>query len=164
MFSGDIKKFQEAGLFTADAIVMSSSRQLEKIKGISETKVAKAKEAAGKVCRRLGFQTAASVLQQREREIIRITTGSSALDEILGGGVETGSITEIHGEWRTGKTQLALTLAVASLVAEEQVMASCHSSYRCPALVDSHIIIIPFTRFPAHFAGWWKWTCIVPRL
>jgi len=120
--AGDIKKFQDAGYYTADAIVMTSARQLEKIKGLSEAKVVKAKEGASKVSRKIGFQTAGEMLLKRQREIIRITTGSSALDEILGGGIETGSITEIHGEWRTGKTQLALTLAVASLVGEEQVV------------------------------------------
>jgi hypothetical protein len=128
--AGDIKKFQDAGLFTADAVVMSSARHLERIKGLSEAKVLKAKEAAGKVCRRLGFQTANDLLLKRERDIIKITTGSAEFDKILGGGVETGSLTEVHGEWRTGKTQLALTLSVTSLMAEEQVPAgrgpSCH--------------------------------------
>ena len=37
---------------------------------------------------------------QRERDIIKITSGCKALDAILGGGVETKSITEIHGEYR----------------------------------------------------------------
>lgn len=34
------------------------------------------------------------------------------MDQLLGGGVETGSITEMFGEFRTGKTQLCHTLAV----------------------------------------------------
>uniref|UniRef100_A0A7S2FVY7 DNA repair and recombination protein RadB n=1 Tax=Octactis speculum TaxID=3111310 RepID=A0A7S2FVY7_9STRA len=38
--------------------------------------------------------------------------GSSALDELLQGGIETGSLTEIFGEFRTGKTQLCHTLCV----------------------------------------------------
>jgi len=102
---------------------MSSARHLERIKGLSEAKVLKAKEAAGKVCRRLGFQTANDLLLKRERDIVKITTGSAEFDKILGGGIETGSLTEVHGEWRTGKTQLALTLSVTSLMAEEQVPA-----------------------------------------
>lgn len=32
------------------------------------------------------------------------------------GGIETGSITEMFGEFRTGKTQLCLTLAVTCQV------------------------------------------------
>ena len=36
--------------------------------------------------------------------MVHLTTGSASLDALLGGGVETGSITEIFGEFRTGKT------------------------------------------------------------
>jgi DNA repair protein RAD51 len=36
--------------------------------------------------------------------MVHLTTGSASLDTLLGGGVETGSITEIFGEFRTGKT------------------------------------------------------------
>ena len=49
------------------------------------------------------FKTAAEYLEQR-KNIINITTGSSEFDKLLGGGIETGSITEIFGEFRTGKT------------------------------------------------------------
>lgn len=40
--------------------------------------------------------------------------GSTDLDNLLGGGIETGSITEIFGEFRTGKTQLCHTLCVTA--------------------------------------------------
>nr|7QV8_A Chain A, DNA repair protein RAD51 homolog [Leishmania infantum] len=45
-------------------------------------------------------------------EIIMVTTGSREVDKLLGGGIETGSITELFGEFRTGKTQLCHTLCV----------------------------------------------------
>src|SRR6478735_6137096 len=51
-------------------------------------------------------------IQTRRNEMIYITTGSKELDKILGGGIETGSITELFGEFRTGKSQLCHTLAV----------------------------------------------------
>ena len=38
--------------------------------------------------------------------------GNENVDQLLGGGVETGSITEIFGEFRTGKTQICHTLCV----------------------------------------------------
>jgi meiotic recombination protein DMC1 len=46
--------------------------------------------------------------------VVRITTGSQALDGLLGGGLESMSLTEAYGEFRTGKTQLAHTLCVTS--------------------------------------------------
>ncbi len=59
----------------------------------------------------MGFTTATE-FHQRRNELITITTGSKNLDAILGGGMETGSITELFGEYRTGKSQLCHTLAV----------------------------------------------------
>ena len=44
--------------------------------------------------------------------MVTLTTGSGELDKLLEGGVETGSITEVFGEFRTGKTQLCHTLCV----------------------------------------------------
>jgi RecA/RadA recombinase len=36
--------------------------------------------------------------------VIHLSTGSVEFDKLLGGGIETGGITEIFGEFRTGKT------------------------------------------------------------
>ena len=41
----------------------------------------------------MGFTTAQQVLQQRN-DLLMVTTGCQALNDILGGGLETGSITE----------------------------------------------------------------------
>ena len=69
------------------------------------------------------FCTGREILYQRQvqlyannnlKKVIKITTGSSELDSLLGGGIETMSITEIFGEFRTGKTQLAHTLCVTA--------------------------------------------------
>lgn len=59
----------------------------------------------------MGFKSATEIHQFRAN-MVYITTGSSELDRLLGGGIETGSITEIFGEFRTGKSQLCHTLAV----------------------------------------------------
>ena len=59
----------------------------------------------------MGFTTATVIAQQRA-EVILVTTGSKDLDTILEGGIETGSITEIYGEFSSGKTQLCHTLCV----------------------------------------------------
>merc|ERR1719382_1258891 len=56
--------------------------------------------------------SAAEMLQMRSN-MVKLTTGSVMLDQILGGGIETGQITEIFAEFRCGKTQLCHTLCVA---------------------------------------------------
>src|ERR1700692_2275218 len=78
----------------------------------------------------LGFQSATEV-HARRSELVHITTGAKMLDSLLGGmvlssfnsflhcwlklslgGIETGAITELFGEFRTGKSQICHTLAV----------------------------------------------------
>lgn len=59
----------------------------------------------------MGFTTATEI-HSRRSELVHITTGASGLDTILGGGIETGAITELYGEFRTGKSQICHTLAV----------------------------------------------------
>ena len=63
----------------------------------------------------MGFTTA-SEFHLKRSEIIQLTTGSKELDKLLQGGIETGSITELFGEFRTGKTQLCHQLAVTCQV------------------------------------------------
>lgn len=108
--SGDLKKLGEAGFHTVESVAFAPKKQLIAIKGISEAKADKIILEASKLVP-LGFTTATEYHQKRS-EIIQLTTGSKELDKLLGGGIETGSITELFGEFRTGKTQLCHTLAV----------------------------------------------------
>jgi len=50
----------------------------------------------------------------------KVTTGSSELDTMLGGGLESQSITEIYGEFGTGKSQLCHQLCVNAQLEKEQ--------------------------------------------
>jgi DNA repair protein RAD51 len=59
----------------------------------------------------MGFVTATARFEGM-KEMIMISTGSRELDTLLGGGIETGSLTEVFGEFRTGKTQICHTLCV----------------------------------------------------
>ncbi len=45
----------------------------------------------------------------------RVSTGSQALDDLLGGGLERRTVTQIYGEPASGKSTLCLMAAVASL-------------------------------------------------
>ncbi len=58
-----------------------------------------------------GFELGTQVLERRKK-LGRITLNAKALDELLGGGVETQAITEFAGEFGTGKTQIAHQIAV----------------------------------------------------
>eukprot|EP00005_Dracoamoeba_jomungandri_P003077 CAMPEP_0174260608 /NCGR_PEP_ID=MMETSP0439-20130205/10068_1 /TAXON_ID=0 /ORGANISM="Stereomyxa ramosa, Strain Chinc5" /LENGTH=340 /DNA_ID=CAMNT_0015344887 /DNA_START=46 /DNA_END=1068 /DNA_ORIENTATION=+ len=108
--AADVKKLMGAGLYTVEAVAYSTKKDLCKIKGISDGKADKILGEAAKLVP-MGFTTAAEFGKTRA-EIIQITTGSKELDKLLEDGIETGSITEIFGEFRTGKTQLCHQLCV----------------------------------------------------
>ncbi|KAJ6981653.1 meiotic recombination protein DMC1 [Populus alba x Populus x berolinensis] len=110
--AGDVKKLQDAGIYTCNGLMMFTKKHLTGIKGLSEAKVDKICEAAEKIVN-YGYITGSDALLKR-KSVIRITTGSQALDELLGGGIETSAITEAFGEFRSGKTQLAHTLCVST--------------------------------------------------
>jgi len=96
---------------------MTSLRELNKIKGLSDAKIDKMLEGASKL---EGWTWMSGLQCENQRQKIkRITTGSSRLDEILGGGVEGNSITEVYGEFRTGKSQVCHTMAVACQLPRE---------------------------------------------
>ncbi|KAJ8045893.1 DNA repair protein RAD51-like 1 [Holothuria leucospilota] len=108
--SNDVKKLEEAGFHTVESVAYTTKKELCNIKGISEAKADKIQAECMKLVP-MGFTTATQ-FHQRRSEIIQLTSGSKELDKLLQGGIETGSITEIFGEFRTGKTQLCHTLAV----------------------------------------------------
>ncbi|XP_073182596.1 meiotic recombination protein DMC1/LIM15 homolog isoform X1 [Lepidochelys kempii] len=108
----DIKKLKSVGICTVKGIQMTTRRALCNVKGLSEAKVDKIKEAANKLIEP-GFLTAFEYSEKRKM-VFHITTGSQEFDKLLGGGIESMAITEAFGEFRTGKTQLAHTLCVTT--------------------------------------------------
>eukprot|EP00298_Acanthocystis_sp_HF-20_P016783 c21583_g3_i3.p1 GENE.c21583_g3_i3~~c21583_g3_i3.p1 ORF type:complete len:358 (-),score=195.64 c21583_g3_i3:52-1050(-) len=110
----DTKKLIEGGFHTVEAIAFSPRKQLLAVKGISEQKAEKIFEAACKLVK-MGFSTANEYEKVREK-VFKVTTGSPELDKLLQGGIESSSLTEIFGEFRTGKTQLCHTLCVTAML------------------------------------------------
>ena len=84
------------------------------------------------------------------------------------GGVETGSITEMFGEFRTGKTQLCHTLAVTCQVSNEmhpcsralwRITCVCPTTPSCPLIVVAGKESASTLTQKAHFdqKGYWLW-------
>lgn len=116
--AADIKKLLTAGYQTVEAVAYSTKKALMQVKGISEAKADKLQAEAAKLVP-MGFRTATDYHEERQ-DIIHLSSGSKELDKVLGGGIETGSITEIFGEFRCGKTQLCHTLCVTCQLPIEQ--------------------------------------------
>jgi DNA repair protein RadA len=105
-----IEKLEQAGF--ADLLQIAVATPGE-IVGATEMSEATAKKiiAIARQNLDMGFESGEDMLHRRER-VMRTTTGSKELDKLLGGGVETGAITEAFGQYGSGKSQLAHTLAV----------------------------------------------------
>jgi meiotic recombination protein DMC1 len=93
--------------------MMATRKKLCDVKGLSEAKTEKIQNEARKIAPVGAWTTGSDALTARQRGVLKITSGSRALDAILGGGFETRAITELYGEFRTGKTQLCTTLCVS---------------------------------------------------
>ncbi|KAL5321541.1 hypothetical protein ACEPPN_009500 [Leptodophora sp. 'Broadleaf-Isolate-01'] len=86
--AADISKLKAQNIHTVATLLSTTTRRLLKIKGFSEIKVEKIKEAAKKLSPTAGFITAAELGQIRKR-CVRISTGSKQLDAALNGQVKT---------------------------------------------------------------------------
>jgi len=104
------EKLKEAGYEDLMSIAATSSGELSSAADVGEETAGKIIAAArGKL--KMGFEKATDVMKKREA-VSKITTGSKTLDDLLGGGIETQAITEAHGAFGSGKSQLAHQLAI----------------------------------------------------
>jgi len=113
------KKLEDAGYTDLMALAVTSPAELAEIADIGEGVAAKIIQAAREKADVGGFETGEEILE-RLKERKHLTTGSKALDELLGGGFETQAITELFGEFGSGKTQIAHQLCVNVQLPEEE--------------------------------------------
>ena len=104
------EKLNDAGFSDMISIAVASPAEIVEIAGVGEAVARKIINAARKNLN-MGFESGDELLKRAER-VERITTGSKELDKLLGGGVETGSITEMYGQYASGKSQIGFQLAV----------------------------------------------------
>jgi DNA repair protein RadA len=105
-----VEKLKEAGFEDLMSVAVASGGVLADVAGITETTANKA-IAAARDAMELGFSTAEEVSNKR-KSITKITLGSTAVDTLIGGGIESQGITECFGEFGSGKSQIAMQLAV----------------------------------------------------
>jgi DNA repair protein RadA len=104
------KRLEEAGFGSKETIALATRAQLTEISGIAE-KTAKLLIREARALFDLGLKKGTSYAEAGESRIY-LKSGSKDFDNLLGGGFESGSITELAGENGCGKTQIAHQLAV----------------------------------------------------
>ena len=112
-------KLRGAGYRTLESIATQSSSRLSEAAGVGNSKCAEIIHAAIGMVDIGGILTGAELLEKRQT-VGKLTSCSSELDALLGGGVETQLITEFYGQYGSGKTQIIHQLAVTVQLPEEQ--------------------------------------------
>lgn len=103
------QKLRELGFNTVESLATAAIKELEPA-GIGEKKASDVIRTARSTLS-LTFMRADELLKMRQ-SVLRLTSGSKAIDEILGGGLETQTITEFYGEYGSGKSQLCHQMCV----------------------------------------------------
>jgi len=103
------EKLREMGFNTVESLATAAIRELVPA-GIGEKQAAKiVAEARNSIA--LTFVHADELIKLR-KNVLRLSTGSKTIDELLGGGLETQTITEFYGEYSSGKSQLCHQLCL----------------------------------------------------
>lgn len=112
------RKMKEAGISSVMELATAVADELAADLGGSKENASNFIMAAQKLLRESGILdnefTTADVELEKRKSLLRCTTGSKALDELLLGGIETQAITEFYGEFGSGKSQICHTLCVTA--------------------------------------------------
>jgi len=113
------EKLREAGFEDLLAIAVLSPPELAEQAELGEAVSSKIIAGAKKLANIGGFVSGKALLDRRKR-VQKLTSGTSSLDELLGGGFETQAIVEVYGEFGSGKTQVGHQLAVNTILNEKE--------------------------------------------
>ncbi len=110
------KKLSDAGIHNILDLVVRGPVDVSEITGMDlETAiklVTKARQQLIEEGRLEKEFVTATEIYKRRQDIGKISTGTSALDTLFDGGVETQAVTEVYGEFGSGKTQFCHTMCV----------------------------------------------------
>ena len=104
-------KLIDNGFESYQSIAVASPGEMSNTADIGESSAADIINAARDAADVGGFETGATVLERRQ-EIGKLSWQVSEVDDLLGGGIETQSITEVYGEFGSGKSQVTHQMAV----------------------------------------------------
>ncbi len=113
-----LEKLMSAGYKSLEAIAVASPSELIEAAALGEITAAKVIGAARDALE-MGYETAADLAEKRKL-VGRLTMGSKEVDKLIGGGIETQSITEVYGKFASGKTQWCFQTAVTVQLPKDQ--------------------------------------------
>jgi len=105
-----VEKLMTVGYSDLMSVAVATPGEIIEVTGMAES-AAKKLIAAARTSLDMGFESGIDLLEKR-KNVVKITTGSASFDKLMGGGFESGAITECFGEYGSGKTQIGHLLAV----------------------------------------------------
>lgn len=112
------EKLRDAGFPSIESIATASPVDLAEVAEIGESTAKKIIRAARDLANIGGFKTGKDIFEQRKL-VKKLKTLVPELDSLLGGGLETQAITELYGEFGSGKSQIAHQAAVNVQLSED---------------------------------------------
>ena len=112
------QKLKEAGYSNLMSIAVASPGELIDASGVTEV-IARKMISGARDSLEMGFESGEELLKRRSL-VMKIDMGAKELNKLLGGGIETGAITETYGAYGSSKTQLAHQLSVSIQLPKEK--------------------------------------------
>lgn len=115
------EKLEDNGITDIKALAMTSEDVLVEDIGLGEGTAKKILSNAREQLKTHGTGfTRGDTMDENQKQLDKITTGSDKFDSILGGGVPCEYITEFYGENSSGKSQTMMSLAVNVQLPKEE--------------------------------------------
>jgi len=137
-----IKRLNEHGIYKAQDLIVKGARELAEIMDMNTDQTSKMVESARRFLVNKDVVgksqlTGRELLNYRTKKIQFLETGASNLNEALGGGYETGVITELYGDDGSGKTQLCMLACITAQLPYKRRCFKCKKEggqdmVRCP--------------------------------
>ena len=104
-------KLKDAGFDSFESLAVASPAELSNPADVGDSTAGDIVRAARDAADVGGFETGSTVLERRN-QIGKLSWHIDEVDDLLGGGIETQSITEVYGEFGSGKSQVTHQMAV----------------------------------------------------
>jgi len=137
-----IKRLNEHGIYKAQDLIVKGSRELAEIMDMNTDQTSKMVESARRFLVKKDVVgksqlSGRELLNYRTKKVQFLETGASNLNEALGGGYETGVITELYGDDGSGKTQLCMLACITAQLPYKRRCFKCKKEggqdmERCP--------------------------------
>ena len=150
------EKLREAGFLTVESIATAAPAELAETAEIGESTAKKMIKSARELADIGGFRTGKDVFEQR-KGVRKLKTRVPELDDLLGGGFETQAITEMYGEFGSGKSQIVHQMAVNVQLPEDEgglsgsaIYIDTENTFR-PERIEQMVIGLGIDADPAEF-------------